>query len=473
MSKLLKLFNSLNNSEKREFGKFLKSPFFNESKINLELFYSLLKHSAKSSSEIRTEEIILNAFTHKNYSPEMRRRIASDFLSLLKEYLVQKELKKEKFVNIFLLLKTLRKRNADVFFEFELKKVKKLMNDFKLRDREYFMDKIRILFEEYIFYYSRLNRKKYLEVSNLSEHSADLLYILSKLNIFINSSIDITFLQTIPKLDKSFIDIFYLIEKYLIYIKANEPEIYIYYLIAKLIKEKGEENSIKKIIRYTKKKNTLLNDNVKEFIYNIVFKYTIILIHHGKFHLIPVAIEILKLMEDKKIFEKMWEIPMLTYLSAVNIHLYMQETNLAIKFIEKYSGRLNPTYRNKIIKVSKALVLFEQNKFEEARILVEKLKTKNILIYIYSKSVLLKIYYETGRYNFIPPVVDTFRQFIIRKHEMDPQMQNSILKFLKYIKRLSNYKLSGKKHPTDISELFKKESNFFTNKWLSEKIESL
>jgi hypothetical protein len=256
-------------------------------------------------------------------------------------------------------------------------------------------------------------------------------------------------------------------------VRKNEPRLFVYYLIAKLIHKREDFKSVVYIRKYISMNKELINPDTVDYFLNVLFRICVTKMNDGKNTFSPVAYEILKEMENDGVFDRISEIPDITFFSMITFSLFLKETAKAELFIKKYSGKLNPSVREETYGVCMALISFANRKYTDVIKYTINIKTKNLDYYLNIKSVLLKTYYETGNFKYIHSMTDSIEHYIRRKKEMNGTMKRSISGFLKYVLKLTKAKKDSGKNIHILAETFESEGNFFQNDWVKQKIEEL
>src|SRR5690606_1489140 len=132
-SKFAEIFNSLSGSERKEFGKFLESPFYNTNR-NLSLAYELICENDILPTK---EEIHKHIYGDKEYKDENIRYILSELLKLSEEYLGVLNLRKHEHVIKLHTLTELNSRDLDKLFERNLKSCRKKIDEINPNDYSY------------------------------------------------------------------------------------------------------------------------------------------------------------------------------------------------------------------------------------------------------------------------------------------------------------------------------------------------
>lgn len=122
----------------------------------------------------------------------------------------------------------------------------------------------------------------------------------------------------------------------------------------------------------------------------------------------------------------------------------------AIHFNEKYYPLLDEDVREDIYNYNKANILFHQKKLEDALVLLNTAKYKDIFYKIDAKRLLIKIYYELNKENekryfdVLDSAINAFRKYVYTTKEITEQFRERNKNFYKYISKLINFNASDK-----------------------------
>ncbi len=157
-SKLIKLFSGLSRTELLEFGRYLKTPFFNRDKNLLTLYNYVKKFHPKYDSEKIDKEVF--AKKHMGGESSKNRKIndwMSDLSSKLEDYLILTETRKKSYARDFLLLDAMKERKMDELFYRSIKNIGAKLENSIERDMFYFFYQWQLMHEA--FFYSSTSKK--------------------------------------------------------------------------------------------------------------------------------------------------------------------------------------------------------------------------------------------------------------------------------------------------------------------------
>ncbi len=157
-SKLIKLFRGLSRSELLEFGRYLKTPFFNRDK-NLLILYNYIKkyHPKLDSEKLDKEHFIKKITGEKDTKTRKIHDWMSDLSSKLEDYLILIETRKKSYTRDFLLLDAMKERKIDELFFRNVKNIGNKLDNSVERDMFYYFYQWQLKHEA--FFYSSISKK--------------------------------------------------------------------------------------------------------------------------------------------------------------------------------------------------------------------------------------------------------------------------------------------------------------------------
>ncbi|MBL7809315.1 MAG: hypothetical protein JNN28_15965 [Saprospiraceae bacterium] len=145
---LWEAFAALTNAEVREFGKFVRSPFFNARRQPVLLFEYL--DACRRAGRLPKEEEVAEVLNKEEGGLKMR-QANSALLALLEHYLAWRELAQEVGKRDIRLTEAYRKRNLPKHFTIALREAKQRREKQEWRDAEYFHELNLLEWEQYQF----------------------------------------------------------------------------------------------------------------------------------------------------------------------------------------------------------------------------------------------------------------------------------------------------------------------------------
>lgn len=438
-SLLITALKSLENDALKEFDQFIQSPFFNK---NTELcrFWGIIKNSLNNNQNtLNKEKIHESLYGSEAFKDSRIRLLMSDLLGLFDQYLIHADVKnnayylKDKPVHYY------REKGLLSHFSKKMKKVKKGIEKNKIRNTSYFGLNAALNFEEYQFEISQ----KRVSSDTLKETFLfkDLEYILTKLRYAcILSSNKAAF--------KSEVEIEFL-EEILAYIKKEElfqhPAIGIYYNCYRLLE--NEEEKYFDRYKYLLSEHIEVLDNVEiREVFLVGVNYCIRQINLGKSKMSNALFELFELGLKGNYLLVDGNLSRFTYRNIVTIGLINKKYDWVENFIHEYKPKLDSKFRESMFTLNLALLKYERKDYDEVQELLYKYDQKDLLLNLFAKTILLKVYFEQGSNKLLDSHLDAMEIFIRRKKVIGYHRKHymNIIKYTRKLLKLNPYDKEAK-----------------------------
>lgn len=149
-SKLIKLFRGLAKTELLEFGRYLKTPFFNRDANLVKLYDYIKKHYPEFESEKLRKSFFLKKMTGNESGKD--RRIhdwMSDLTKKLEDYLIMVGMRSKPLARDFVLLDVMKDRQMDELFFRSIRGIRSKLDSSPERDMFYYFNQWRLRHEAY------------------------------------------------------------------------------------------------------------------------------------------------------------------------------------------------------------------------------------------------------------------------------------------------------------------------------------
>ncbi|MBS1513804.1 MAG: hypothetical protein JSS63_02155 [Bacteroidetes bacterium] len=481
-SKLVEILKVFSAKEWKEFEKFVASPYFSSGR-DVSGFYSILKKNYPdfTSESLIKENIFSSLFPKEKFNDKKLKNISSDLTKMAEQFLVHERLAADETLFEETLAKVYKDKKNDKLFLKTLNSLERKLSDNKFKSDTGFKQEeiMERLFEEYYigihkFDKSVPKRIKYTEYITLTFLVAFLRKRRDK--IIIKNYYNLEF--TSPLLESVFESIDF--EKMLLLLKERKSEWYwlieIYYYVLKTLENIDDEKMFEKFQNLFYASIDKFSRKEQYFMFNDFIAW----IHEKDYTKGTVSTE-----QEFEIFKKMLEhsayspsenefMSVLLYRNIMNMAISVQEFEWFKNFIDEYTDKLKPEFRENMANLASANLLFEQNNFEEA---LEKLSKIPYDVFIYKvdiKNLMLRIYYELDLYEAGFSMVNAFRNFLSVSDEISETFKIQHLNFVNFYNRLLKMKSESSNQDAGFlqSEISKKDS-VASKGWLIDKTKEL
>ena len=471
--KFLNLLDAFSDEEFKSFGKFIQSPFFNESKKLTDLYFFLKKYFNNHSLEkINLVMIHENIFVDEKYNYTKTRKLLSDFTFRLEKFMVHNSIEKNNTNIKIALANEYKKIIPAKYFENEIGKLRKKLFESCLSSKNFYMSNLYLAEEEF-------KTKKYTLHSDVQiKNIIEVYKSAKKLNLFERLEVYHFLVQNNITDDEEFVksgfqslsDFIRDISKEMFLEVNADKGMYLYYMVLQEIMDKKTGDIFKKCEKYIVENAIFIKKLDIEFVMNTIVIFIINEINRGRYYNYSLLIDNLKKIDKKGYFDNLNEVNHINFVEIVQFSILINENEFAESFIWKYFSKINAFYKEDSLNLSLAVLRYGQKRYGEVRRQLEKIKYKSYGFYLIAKSLLLRIYYEENSLNYILPLVDSFKHFLNRNKMVPQYFRESFLLFVSYLSKLTSIKKGNMKDVFRIENKIAKEKNFYGKEWLEEKL---
>lgn len=104
-----------------------------------------------------------------------------------------------------------------------------------------------------------------------------------------------------------------------------------------------------------------------------------------------------------------------TYHNIVTTALQIQDLAYAETFIEKWTGKLERRYRDRMYNFNRAKIAYASQRYDDALPLLQQANYHDPLLNLGARTLLLKIYFELGEWEVLQSHLDAFSSYLRRK----------------------------------------------------------
>ncbi|MCC6866386.1 MAG: hypothetical protein IT280_09540 [Ignavibacteria bacterium] len=480
-NKAIEILRTFNDTELKQFTEFVNSPFHNKSSKSKKLL-DLLKNFAPSydDKKLSKEYIYSKLYPGKKYNDVVLRILFSDLLKLSEEYLSYKNFVKSEFNVQLHLLEELKDRKLFALFTNLCRSIEKTFVFKGNINPDLYYNLFRLSSIKMDF---KVESEKQVESENeILEKANSLTYF------FLSQSLGI--LQEIWEqgdvLNKKFSRNF--LEKFLTSSDINDlfnylnsenntivNSVKIYLQLYLCSQDLNSDEKFKELFK-SLKENINLFDNAEK--YNILIAAESCAISRTSINNktgYNDLMEIYHLLLEQEVIKKQTNriMQMNLFRNIFYTAVILKKYTFAQQFIKDYSKYLDKSQRENMEYFTSSVLCFEQKLFDDAMISISKIK-QSMFVYKFDTRVLqIKIYYETGSFELIPSVIDSFTHFLKNNKIVAKDYKIRFNKFLKYTGYLVKNRLDNDgKNNESINVIFnklKKEDQIVNYNWLLSK----
>ncbi len=437
-SKLIQLIKTFSKTELNGFGKFVRSPFFNES-LKLISLYDILQENYPDFSPVTLNK---QAVFKRLYPGEKKyddKKIRSRFnlmYELGEAYLMQIEMEKNPMQSGRLVLDQLASRKLKKHFDKKFTSLNEELNRSETVNNRYFLERHLMVKAKRNFYefttpygkrekfYSDFSEETELftrySVLKLIKHYA----IMKGVRTHVRYAFDYTFLQKLLE----FID------------ERKYTEYPIFEILRNLL-DLDEMPLDEKLFAKTK---LLFYENLPSIdkedatliitdLYGLASRH----FYGGNNKFVNVPFEIVSQMIKHELYPlENGFMAERQYLDTVYTALTARENIWAEKFINDYRSKLSPEVRNNAFNFSISLIELIKENYRKALEGFAKVRVDDFYYHMRIKYNRLRIFFELGEYESIFSEIDAFKHYLSVNKSIPEDASSRALKFLSFYNRL-------------------------------------
>ncbi len=462
ISFLLKHFNVY---ELNKLRKFIQSPYFNANKSLVDLYDILRKEiEQESKRELEKEGVWKILYGTKPYDDVRYRKLNSELLKLVEQYLAQEEYDQNPMRQSNYLMDAVGKKKITSLFKSTIKNARYISEKKEKIDPShyYYLYEMEQNFYDIEDYEMNRSEKANLEVII---DKLDQFYFAEKLKWYCT----ILSRQTNASLkyDLKFIDE---IVEYIDHNSFDNGFITIYSSINKLYKAPEDKSNFYNLIEQLEAFGEDFTNSELVRMYSHVLNYCVSHVNKGdlEFHEHYININE-KLIKNGLIFTDGSLSPW-RFKNIVQAALRINKFEWTENFIQTYKGHIHEDFRENAVTFNLALLYFYQRKYNEVIYQLQNVEYEDEGYNLSSKSMLLAVYYEMEYVEPLYSLFDSFRAYLNRNKTLSEARKSSYLNLIRFSKQLSKIIEGDKVQLEKLRMEIAKESNIASDKWLMEKI---
>lgn len=478
-SNLFEILKCFSQKEFKEFGEYVRSPFFNKNESVIKLYEYIKKHYPDMDNDkLNKEKIYKIIFPGIKYNDGFMRTVMFNLGKLAEDYLTYLNFKADSGNSGLYLLEELNKRKIDKLFSKKIKLVEEEIEKAPYKGWKYFYEKhhlenLRNIFVNWRSFKNK-NFKDYEDNSYIFsvEHLIHffLIKVLNEYRFIYNK-----------KNYENFETNFDLVDEIIIYLKKDGTYrknvlINLYFTEFMLLKEEDEKYyyELKEILKLNRGS---LSWHDRYSASNILQNYCTNEYYNGRVEFLQERMELYKLIISEDLYsgtEGGYMVDLI-YSNIVLVGTKLKEFDWTERFINDYKDKLAPESSDVTYNFNMSRFYFFKGEFECALQTLNKLKRVNYVQYKMNiKNLTMMIYYELSYYDMAHGVIDSYRHFLASDKSLSEFRKVRYLNFINYFNRL--IRLKEKPNAKEL-ENFRFDLNQCTNviekEWMMEKIGEL
>jgi len=481
-SKLIVILKIFSPKEWKGFEKFVNSPYFSSGRDVTGLYTLLKKHYPEFTSEkLDKEKVFASIFPREEFNEKKLKNITSDLTGMAEQFLVHESIAEDTLRFDETLARVYQNKKNDKLFLKTLNSLDKKLPENNFQSDKCFNDEERYerLMEEYLISIHKFDksvpiRLKYTEYAVLTflvtffRKQRDKLIIKDYYNLEFTSPLIESVYESID------------FDKMLKLLKEKKSEwlwlIEIYYYAFKTLQNVDDESMFKRFQDLFYKNIGKFSRKEQYFMFNDFIAWI-----HTKDN----KYDTMSTREEFEIFKKMLEyhayspsekdfMSVVLYRNFMNMSINLGEYKWFENFIDEFTVKLKPEFRDNMENLAKANLYFEKEKFEDALECLSKIPYDLFIYKVDIKNLMLRIYYELELYEPAFSMINAFKNFLSATQEISEMFKIQQLNFINFYNKLLKIKADNASEDSGfIMKEIEKKDSVASKLWLIEKAEAL
>ncbi len=444
-SKLLELVRKLDGYQLNRLEDFLQSPYFNKNETIQQLFQLVRAGmEAEASEALDKEQIFGLLFPGKKFQPARLNYLANQLFQLTEQFLKTEGIS---LSEEFRLLQFFTKHGLEKHYQQKDKQISQSIEAINYQDEHYFYLKFEQAKIEDQHFLSQGQRKYDPHIQTASQQ-LDRFYLIQKLKFYAEM------LDREKKLPPSYAFTDLKLLDQLIEATQAETEDYIQ-LHRKLIQMLLDENHTPHYDAYLQQleeSKAVIEPTDLKRLYFYAINYCVRKIASGQNFQQNLLELYMTGLEEGFLFQNNGQLSPWTYKNIVQLALAQQQQEWAEAFIHGYAPKLPGNYQKDAFHYNLAVLYYMQKSYDEAMYYLNQVNYTNLSFKLWSREMLLKIYFEEGEEEALFSLIISFETLIRRNKTLSRKQKSSYSNFLKLTSKLLKRRVPIEKIQQEIQE---------------------
>ena len=470
-NKLHITLQALSVYEMNRLKKFVLSPYFNVNESISSYFNAL--HKLYRTSELASVDKMLlwkELFPKKKYDDTKFRKLNTDLLKLIEEFLSIEQFQRNPLHKANYLLKDISERKLQKLYNSTINTVRRLSKLQLEKPASFYYYQYQI--EKNIFSLTTEFERKTKSKSELSNFNVskiaenlDLFFLAEKMR-FYNTLLT---WQNVSKHQEKILFVDDLVKQIQNIEYQAYPPLHIHYMIYLSTVEPDEDKHYNKLIEIIEEHLEIFPRDEAKDIFESAINYCVRKINKGNNVYLQELFSLYEKGLETRVMLSNDEITPTTFRNICFCSLRLQKYDWTENFIRQYAPLLNEQYRTNAVTFNLARVYWYKGDFEKVLEQLRDVEYEDILYNINSKIMQLSVYYELDEYEALDSLAKSFKIFLRRQKTMPDRRKNNYSNFIKYLERLSKIHGGEKDKLSKFIEDLENETSVSSKFWLKEK----
>ncbi len=457
---LLEILKTFSDHEKKRFGKFLNSAYFNKSPKIIKLFNILRKfHPYYNNKKITKLYIYKKLSYDKAFNDSTIRNLLYDLQIIAEKYLRQLNIDRNPAESNVFQREEFWNRELNTLYAINLENSEIAMGQKRYTDITNTMTRFKLNSDKFYFdlAYGIMDNHTYAKDADMFKTS-----IVNLVNYFIaeflkhNETLYSTAVSYKSKGKEQYVKDFlklFNIDKLVSYVKKNSPENgFIADLYLKLLntfmnfgKDSNYADLFSSVTKYSKK----LSPAENKYFYGRLIDYCKMKIDLKKN---PVKYE----NELFKLYDLILKNSFYPgdFKGNIRVNVYTDIFNTALKlkklpwlegFVNGFKNKVHPDFRKDLTAYSLAIINFEKGKYKEASDLLNKIKMDDFIYEVEARGLQIQVTHHLGNIDAMHYMIDRYKNYLFHHRKMTQEVRASHDNFIKFMLKLVHFQKGDEK----------------------------
>ncbi len=464
---LWEAFAALDKTERREFAKFVRSPFFNQKPAVVALF-DYLKDCAEGKNaptpEAAFQKIAPPDSYRDNAFDDQKLRLANtDLLRLLEHFWMYRE----KFADTdrakIRLAAAYRKRQLGKHFQIALREARAAREAQPFRHAEYFHDLNLIEWEQYQFSTTDKRRGEF-NVQQMSD-LLDKTFIARKLRMACFAQAQAALQQTEFREG--------LLAVVLAHVEAENladehPAIGLYFYGYRFLNDPTAEGDFSKFKEMLFAHADAFPEEELRVLYLFAINFGVKKMNAGQAAYFRQTLDLYQSALARNLLLENGRLSQFAYHNIAAIALRLGEVDWAADFVERYKPFLEKQHRESAFALNMARVAYARRDFDSALQNLQRSDYRDLLNHLNAKVLQLKIFYESGEFDLLDNHLAALKTFLRRQAATIGYHRENYLNIIQFTRQLMDLNPGDRAERAALREQILQANVLTEREWLLE-----
>lgn len=465
-SKLFTFLQALSPKEQKMVADFFCQPYYTQKHPEMgELLGYLLTHIA-TPDLVERKLVFTHVYPNMPYKDLKLRHLAAEVLQHAEQALAAMHTTSDAYQLHLQLMDLYRSRRMVKHYTGVSNTLERMFAQDEQRNADFYHKNYLFWQNKDLFTENRNEPEKQAYLSQASE-ALDVFYLSSKLRMAAQMATLKKVVETPHTLQ--------LVNDLLLLVQSGNwlqyTSVALYYHILMTLAEPDKLEHFEELNRlFTAQNNKLPIDEARE-IYYFLLNYCAVKINSGQTQYLQEVLNLYQLGLDTRLIFEEQELSPWNYKNIVTTCLRLGNYEWAYTFLHQYQPNLPLKHRNNAFTYNLANYYFFKEDYNRVLQLLQQVTYDEVFYSLDARSLLLKTYYELGEYEALQSLIDSFRQWLNRTHELSKARQQTYRNLLYFMRKLIHlpYSKRGNKRAALLAEI-KKTPSIADKRWLLQQV---